>query len=444
MKILRLWCVLLPVTLSHAAERPGDFAFYVPIAIGQGSGLARVQLPQAVYEGSVHPALGDLRVFDGKGNPVPFALEPPRDQKAQGSEQRLNFFPMYSDAQTSLERGRVSVITRGKDVSVQVHDDVNTLDAGKPVLRGYLLDLSSLHEALTALRLDWQAGHDNGMLLVSVEGSDDLDLWRALVNRVTLAKLQANGQNLVRDTLEFESAKPKYMRVIFAQARSVISITAIYGRKGESTVARARSWKSVTGQATDKAQIDFDLGGPLPVDRLQLVLPGSSTVVPVDVFSKRNEAGTWNLVARHNFYRIAQESHSIENPELVVPVTRYRYWRVAAAQSQTSMETVSVRVGWVPENLIFVVHGEGPFKLAYGRTGARSAILPIESVVPGYGTDRAPGIADATAGGQQVLAGPAAQAAALNYKVAALWGVLGLGVALMGWMAWSLMRQMKA
>ena len=41
------------------------------------------------------------------------------------------------------------------------------------------------------------------------------------------------------------------------------------------------------------------------------------------------------------------------------------------------------------------------------------------------------------------FSGPVAQAARVNYKTAALWAALVLGVALLGWSAWFLTRQMK-
>ena len=50
--------------------------------------------------------------------------------------------------------------------------------------------------------------------------------------------------------------------------------------------------------------------------------------------------------------------------------------------------------------------------------------------------------AQASVGPQQDVAGAAALRERMDYKTWVLWGALGMGVALLAWMAWQLARQM--
>lgn len=100
-----------------------------------------------------------------------------------------------------------------------------------------------------------------------------------------------------------------------------------------------------------------------------------------------------------------------------------------------------LHVGWLPQQLVFIARGEGPFQLAYGKVGANSAELPIQTLVPGWRRDSQLRAASATAGAERVLSGARALKPATDYKTWALWGSLVAGVLVLAWMAWQLARQ---
>ncbi len=281
------------------------------------------------------------------------------------------------------------------------------------------------------------------MVAVRIDGSDDLDHWSEISDRATLAKLETGGQSLVRDTVELRHGKRKYLRIIFPDAAAVPRVSALRGRLGDTTVPLERTWKDIPGQTSGKGETGFDLGGQMPVDRIQLAISGPNAVLPAEVMSRRKESDPWTPVSRHTFYRIQQRALTVTNPELSVPVSRHRYWKIRFVQGGAIPEPLALRAGWIAERIVFVAQGEAPYRLVYGSARAQESALPIQSMVPGYGTDRAPQITTALLQAQQVLGGPAAQVAPLNYKKAALWGALIIGVALLGWMAWFLTRQMK-
>jgi hypothetical protein len=104
--------------------------------------------------------------------------------------------------------------------------------------------------------------------------------------------------------------------------------------------------------------------------------------------------------------------------------------------------------GWLPDIVVFVARGNGPFELVYGSGAARPASVPVESLLPrspGDGADGAPIlIREARLLAPVTIGGPARLKPELgkpNWRVITLWTVLVLGVGLLGWMAWRLLRR---
>ena len=123
--------------------------------------------------------------------------------------------------------------------------------------------------------------------------------------------------------------------------------------------------------------------------------------------------------------------------------------RVPGMPEPISHFTNVVRAG----RLVFAARGAGPFQLAYGSRDAKSAAFPIATLIPGYEgeeerarAETAPGLviggAQAAADPQR-LGGDAATRERVDWKRWTLWASLVLGVAVLGWMALRLGRQMS-
>jgi hypothetical protein len=89
-------------------------------------------------------------------------------------------------------------------------------------------------------------------------------------------------------------------------------------------------------------------------------------------------------------------------------------------------------VNYVPAEVTFLAQGHGPFVLAFGGAGVRSAETDLSQIA--VDAD----IVAATADTPRVLGGPGRRvpaAAAFPWMRAILWGVLILAALLLGWMA---------
>ncbi len=83
--------ILLLALLAHpaaAAVAPMDFAYGRTLVVPQGTAIGEFELPEEVYGRVVERDLGDIAVFNGGGELVPFRLLLPPPQKKQAPPPR--------------------------------------------------------------------------------------------------------------------------------------------------------------------------------------------------------------------------------------------------------------------------------------------------------------------------------------------------------------------
>jgi hypothetical protein len=178
-------------------------------------------------------------------------------------------------------------------------------------------------------------------------------------------------------------------------------------------------------------------------DRVRVHLPQPNSLVQLQILTRANRSDAWHLVTSALAYRLREREAEVSSPEIVVTSQGERYWlvRVDPKGGGVGSGEVAIEIGWVPHKLVFAARGTGPFQLAYGSSRVKPAALAIESLIPGYQTKHQFKVAPAKLGGQVILAGASRLAATRDYQTMALWGSLILGVALLGWMALRLSRQ---
>jgi hypothetical protein len=75
--VLALWTF---GSVASAAElSPADFAFGMPVVTPAGANAYRVALPIDVYRETVREDLADIRVFNARGEVVPYSLSRPAE-----------------------------------------------------------------------------------------------------------------------------------------------------------------------------------------------------------------------------------------------------------------------------------------------------------------------------------------------------------------------------
>lgn len=435
------------------AETPQDFAFGIPLETSGGGALYEVELPAAVYEGVVSADLGDLRVFNANGEPVPFAfLPPPAAAHEKRQALRLPYFALRGEAATGVDAIEVRVEqVRGKALL--------TMNAGgKPRrdarLLGYVIDASATSEALHALALELAPAVDHLLTQLRVDASDDLKHWTTLVAGAPLVRLVAGEYRLEQLRVEFPARKAKYFRVSWPPEQSLV-VTGLTLELGETVIEASRRWKQVPASilvTKEKTTTEYaaDLGGQFPVDRLRLRLPQANTVASIAIQSRARASDPWRPAAGTTAYRLLAGGTEVVSQDIVLAPTTNRYWLLRVDQRGGGLGDgeVELLAGWLPRRIVFAARGAAPFQLAYGRRGAQATAYPMTTLVPGYRVEDASWpaaitLGRASAGASRTLAGERVVREALDWRRWSLWASLIIAVALLAWMARRLVRQLS-
>jgi hypothetical protein len=458
MKRLVATIVLLPALA--AAEQPRDFAYGIALRTSGQSAFHQVEIPRAVYEGVAREDLGDVRVFNGAGEVVPHAFRPRVTTTRQARPSvALPLFPIQTDAPAGVGGVALRLETRGDRTVV----DLRTPD-GQPArgttLVGYLADARALEMPIRAVALRLPSGADQVVSKVTVEASDDLQRWDTVVNGAPLVSLSSGGARLEQLRMEVPARKAKYLRVSWPGRRTAVELAGLDVEVGEATVDAPRQWKPIPSVTVKDrpGEHELDLGGRFPVDRLRVALPQPNTVAALEILARARPGDPWRAVTTATAYRLTREGEELTSADIEVGPATDRYWLVKVDQRGGGIGggPFAVSAGWVPHRLLFAARGPEPFQLAYGRHDARPAAFSIATLVPGYkGEDDLERRRGATASGvaigeaqaaapPQTLAGEGAMRPAVDWKRWTLWTSLVLGVAVLGWMAVRLGRQMGA
>ena len=457
--------LFLTVMPAHGAEKPADYAYGLKIDASGSEALYDVALPPAVYQGVTRRDLGDVRVFNGVGEVVPMAWRPRRMEKADaGVRVPLTLFPLKAAAGVSVD-GLAINVTRNAAGAVSVNVKSEGAQAASLPTIADPIDMSVQDRALRAIELEWKSVEGfSGRL--RVDASDDLANWRTLVAGAPLLNLEVGGQRLQQKHVELPQQKAKYLRlawvreVVTSGAKNIFpELTAANGQLAEKFVEAAREWSKFGANKGEKeGEYVSDLKGQFPVDRLRLELPQANTIAQIEVLARDKAEQPWRGVARGVAYRLNQQGHEVLSPDIQVSASSERWMMIRVDQRGGGLGSgmPTLNAGWVPHQLVFAARGAPPFTLAYGNRGAQAGALPIESLIPGYREDAGASLRTAKTGVQQVvnvqatsaqpqkeLGGEARLQEQIDWKRWSLWGVLGLGVLVLGAMAWRLMKQLN-
>lgn len=220
---------LLPALAGGAAapDTPAAYAWSLPVTVTDDNGVHALRLPSSVYLHAQSAGLADIRLFDRRGLPVPYALrEPPTDTYTDARELPLRIFPLYR------QPGAPASVTTQGDFKLELRTDSDgrllsvtsggppprvQQPAQAPALETLILDLGvsarSTPPTVTALRFTPPAGKAGYAAEVWLEASDDLKHWRPL-GAADLQWLSAtDGAILACDMLAFEPAQFRYARL---------------------------------------------------------------------------------------------------------------------------------------------------------------------------------------------------------------------------------------
>lgn len=448
--------LLLCAGIAGAQERASQFAHGAGITVEGSESHYRFALPAAAYMGIARRDLGDVRVFNGVGEAVPYAFVPLKPKTIAPDVRPARLYPLYGEENKGLDGVGMRLEQTARGTVVHVDSRSGLRPAARKLL-GYLVDAGEDPPPLAALVLDWQV-REGFTGFARVEASEDLKHWRPLVEAAPVVFLEHEGTRLEQKRIEVSSAKRRYLRLSFTSVPSDFALKQV-GLELRSDLRQPdRDWLGTPGtlDARRPGEYVFDTGGHFPVDRLRFSLPQPNTVAQAQMLVRDRPEDAWQPVITAMLYRLRRDSRDIVNPEVVVPADTRRYWLLKVDQRGGGLGAGEVRLefGWIPHELVFAARGTSPFSLAYGMKTAKPSAMPIAAVVPGYKSDEPLAArvvtvsVEALRGREQpsFLKDPVSFARAAvesgEAKKWALWAALVAGVLILGWMAFALLRQL--
>ena len=423
MIIFVLLALLVP--FSAQASSPLDFARGFSLEAEDGFALQRLELPFEVYNASVRADLGDLRVFNAEGAEVPVHLRRMGAEPAAVREVPLPLFraPTRKDSGQDYDF-RLHVRTSDQGAVLETRMIPLPADADQALL----LDASANTADLAALRFEL-ATPSSTFVRVSVRGSDDLASWQTVGSGV-LARMEHQNGRILQDRIALSGKRWKYYLVTGQGDLSALS--ASYAEQRRSDSGMIRRFTPLSGTLVEEGTYEYALPPALPVDMLDMA-DVDNAVLGVNLLTPSGDG--WRSVGGGSLFRMSVEGQALVGPGLALhgPYERFRI-RMQGAP-------VPLRVSWTPHELVFMPQGSGPFTLALGNPSISRGPDMLAPMLQdkGIGAVR---LGKARIGAPLSLGGEDRLRPERNFTRIALWAVLGLGVILLGAMAWHLVRTM--
>ena len=402
--IAACWLGLAPSAALGRDEAltPGDFAWGRAVETTSGDPLQTLLLDLPIYRGAVGPELADLRVFNGAGEVVPHAIRALVDPRAeQGAPLEVPFFRLPGAAALAAGEGGERKAERrtalARDVAIELSGDGAIVRVGPGVAPGdsgaaggppqaYLIDLSQLerNRAVVGLDLELAALPQEFVVPVRVEASDDLVHFDTLRTREALARLDQAGHRIERSQVELSGVAHRYLLLTSAGQPLPVEVRSVRVRVAPELALPPRQRERIAGErvAGECCAFIFDLGGPIPVDRVQFDFPVQNTVVEAEVLSSSEPVGPWLRHFSGVLYQL-DRSGTLRNAELPLPPIRQRYLKLVVAPKGGGVGGGApvLEIAWRPEQLVFVSRGVGPFAVGYGRAQVEDARFEASALI---------------------------------------------------------------
>lgn len=444
----------LVIAANAAADNeiPGqdEYAWSFPIRIEQPAEFMATVIPLEVYRSVTDPGLRDLGVYNRSGHAVPRIIRQPRETVDDIEYPTpLGMVPLYGELQASQERLRLLMQSNAAGTTLQFDSNIaEPLDPSLE-LRAVIVDLRDIENAFQALEFEWAVEATGFIGNVTIDEGDDLARWRRLAEG-TLAELEFEGTRIEQRRIELPRESGDFLRITWREMPRDWRLEAVTGIRREAGPEHAREWITLDPieRSEDGRSFIFDIGGYPPVDRVDLQLPGQNVAVRAAIdLSHRKESG-WLRAHEGLFYRVSRSGHEISSKPARQGRGRAERWRVTILSGQVAGD-VQLRLGWLPEQLLFLSQGEPPFMLASGRARDRVERFPQDRLLGDKAIfsmlDRAGEPGTAMVGARIEAAGAMVMkdARTWTWRTIAVWIGLVAAVLLVGWLAWSLMRETK-
>lgn len=449
------------IAQTAASDTPADYTHAVPLTVSGKNALASVRLPPPIYLNSRSARLADLRMFDATGKALPFALIQPWGQSDSSRKQiAAKIFPAPPVSRTATQINSDIEIKTTADGSVTSVTTRHNPRAGAAAsdMGALILDLGAAQGAIDALVFTLPDGMDNYQADVALEASKDLRDWEEAGSASLSWLSNANRETLSSNRMSIDARSFRYARLTWRQG-TPLQFASIVAESPVSTEV-APAIDSVVLQAKPgkfAGDLAYDAAPAIPVQRISVQFAAQNVVMPAQLGEyvelptvKGDSATRWDFRPRMQatFFKLTQDGKLRQGGDIALDEAHVSRWVLRPLQAASAQPTL--RLSWTPASAVFMASGSPPYTLYVGRDKAEAANQDVAAVAPGFSAAELQALEQATVGqvrvsGIKASVASDAEAAgkAARWRVMLLWGVLLLGVAVLGAMVWKLMGQMN-
>jgi hypothetical protein len=427
-----------------------------PIVLRGQAAYHGLTIPLPVLAQARHADLGDLRVLNARGEPVPHAwVDEAVPASVQEQQQALPFYkaPAAASAVTASQQG------------------------------GWIVDARKVTGALLELSLSVPPG-THGVYDFLIETSDDLQRWQVHNGHAQLLSLQQQGLTLTHTSFELSGLRTRYLRLLPKAGSAPPPLNGVRVRSAsQHQPMPPLQWSEPIRPASCTPQhCDYSLPRHLLLDRLEWQLADANTLASVELLvphersapaphSHRQRlrerlrelrqkdapaaAPTWSLLVRTTAYWQRLPEGDVRSPPLRLDAgtaTRLRVQPIGG-MAQLGSKPPALRIGAPAVQLVFLAREPAPYRLVWGGEAAPALtlaqlmptrkpgeLLPVDTASVALPAAVVPEVRAAAAAPSAASAASAVPPASRKLW---LWGALLAALAVMGVMAWSLLRPAK-
>ena len=418
-----------------------DFAYGRLIDADEIAAVQRLTVPEDVYLHVTRDDLGDLRVLNDDGTEVPYALRRPQGSDEFGQWETLPVFTLPTSDRNHGDGAQVNVQVDSEGAVVAVSGTVVGAADGRAEDFAHLLDLSRVTRNLSQLKFRWE-NTDDVMARFSVDASNDLNDWRQIVGSVTLASLTTGGERVLLNQIELPLTTAPYLKITQVDGSERIEFAEMTGRSRQSQLPE-RHWRKLSSEESDGGY-DFSIEGRFPADRIRVTLAEDNYLLTVRLFSRSSAEGrAWQSRGKHTFYRTQVDGVTVTSEPARLKVTD-QFWRVELPADTAG--TPQMEIGWLPDEVVFLKQGSKPLLLVYGQADIQGHQWPMRDLLSRLDSEKdfdsipavSVGAATELGGSDRLIP----SAAPIDWQTILLWIVLVAGVAIVGFFATRLLREM--
>ncbi len=453
--LLRCACLgaLLAICSAACADvlTPADFAEGLDVLPVGDAPVQRIELPMAVYAGTVRGDLGDLRIFDSAGTQMPYSIvERSALDVAENGFEPLAIFPLPAAALAGAALN-VRVDASGAVVSVQGREPGRA--AG---VQAYLVDVpkragsAQVQLPLRELRLKL-AGTADIVGTVQIEHSNDLLQFSPLVSAAPVTRLLHAGRSLEQLRIDLPEHAARYLRLTLMSQGGDLTLSGVEGRRAAAAVPAPRATRFAAGASVDNG-LQFDLGARLPLVGIAVDLVDDNSFLEARLRCAdaaaapvADTARSWRELGVARLYRLRRGSVVRRSPALRFGTANCRHVRLEAMQKALPLPaSARLQALWMPAELWFVRRGNAAHVLAFGSSLVVSAPAPLADLMREMQVAGVNAAVPTAQVGRAVALGGAQRrtaAAPTDWRTLLLWGVLVVGVVLVAGLAIRVLRE---